>query len=171
MSSNSNWLPELITFNGNWSEYEDKLYAIFSQHFLNSNPYFMGKKVIPRRNPMYNGKYESYFHITCGHTKETDERSPDLRRCERIEWPRAFIENSNCICKQNCSDFIIWKKRYKNKYRYSLLLKSEKYIVILEERANYFNLISAYPLTYSHAMHDQLEYYERAKKAENAIIR
>lgn len=168
------WLPELIDFNdynNDWHKYDDYLYSIFSKHFLENHPYFMGKEVYPRQHPMYNGKFESYYHITCGHYKDVEERAPDFRRCERIKWPKALIENSMCKCKPNCDNYIIWKKKYKNKYRYSLLLKDEKYLVILEERPRYFILISAFPLTYSHAYHDQLKYYENAKETENAIVR
>lgn len=172
MQNKCYWLPELITlddFNGEWSSYESYLYDIFSKHFLETNPIFNGKIVRPRQHPMHNGKYESYFHITSGHYKEVEERVPDFRRCERIKWPKAMIENSKCNCIDNCDNYLIWKKKYKNKFRYSLLLKNEKYLVILEERPKYYILISAFPLTYAHAYHDQIEYYKKAKETENAI--
>lgn len=168
------WLPEIVSFadyGNDWKKYDNYLYSIFSEHFLQNHPFFMGKEVHPRQHPMYNNKFESYFHITCGHYKNIEDRVPDLRRCERIQWPKALIENHQCNCTLNCDNYIIWKKKYKNTYRYSLLLKDEKYLVILEERKKYFVLVSAFPLTYSHAYSDQLEYYENAKKTENAIIR
>ncbi len=174
MENKCSWIPEIIElkdFNGDWNLYENYLYNIFSDHFLNSNPVFMGKPVLPRKHPIYNGKYESYFHITCGHYRDIEERVPDFRRCERIKWPKAMIDNTECNCLGNCDNYCIWKKQYRNTFRYSLLLKSEKYLVILEERVKYFVLVSAYPLTYSHAFHDQLEYYKKAQETENAIIR
>ena len=100
------WLPELIDFNdynNDWHKYDDYLYSIFSKHFLENHPYFMGKEVYPRQHPMYNGKFESYYHITCGHYKDVEERAPDFRRCERIKWPKALIENL-CV---NVSQIVI----------------------------------------------------------------
>ncbi len=35
-----------------------------------------------------------FWHLTSGRDEETGERVPDLRRCERLPWVRAMIENS-----------------------------------------------------------------------------
>lgn len=169
MDCNCYWLPNLIKFNGNWEEYDNNLYSIFVEKYMSNSPFFLGKPVYPRQHPEYNGKFESYFHITCGHYENIEDRVPDLRRCERIEWPNAMIENCDCKCIVDCENYAIWKKKYKKTFRYSFLLKNEKYLVVIEERPNYFVLITAYPLNYSHAFTDQLEYYENAKKTENAI--
>ena len=163
------WLPPLQMFSGNLEEYNELLYQIFVVNYMNNHPMFNGKVVVPRKHPIYNGKYESFFHITCGHYLNIEDRVPDFRRCERIEWPKAMIEYNGCHCIENCENFLIWKKKYKNTYRYSFLLKNERYLVIIEERKKYYILITASPLTYSHALSDQLVYYEEALKTENAI--
>lgn len=172
MVNNCHWLPELIEFNGsNWEEYQNKIYQIFLNDFIHTFPIYEGKKVQIRRHPTYNGKEESFFHITGGHEDKNVDRVPDLRRCERIKWPRKFIDNYLCTCPSHCNNFKIWKNNYKGNYRVNFLNEKEKYLVVIEVRKKYCLLITAFYLNWPHALHDQLDRYEKAKKTENAIVR
>ena len=91
------------------------------------------------------------------------KRLPDLRRCERIEWIRQFIENYGCdpaLC-CDCEGIKVWKEPYKSTFRTHLLLEEERYMVILEVRESYVLLITAYYLGYSHALEKQLKRYQK----------
>lgn len=162
------WIPNLEIYNGgDWHEYQDKIYHIYSTDFLKSFPIYNGKKVQIRKHPMYNNKEEGFFHIT----GKGENREPDFRRCERIRYPRAFIES--CSCENMCQcDYMIWKENHKNKgkYRYYFYKEKERYVVILEERKNYYLLITAYYLHYSNAIKDKKKQYLKAQ-TENATIR
>ena len=58
-----------------------------------------------------------------------------------------------------------WSFKFHNKLRIKLLLSEERYIVILEKRADYVLLITAFHLDYSHMLNKQLKEYEKAKGA------
>ena len=93
------WLPALEFFDdyGNdWATYEAALYTIFKEDFLDSHPFYKKIRVSVKHYPIEYGKEEAFFHTTCKNYSGGSERVPDFRRCERIRWIRAFIENYNC---------------------------------------------------------------------------
>lgn len=155
------WVPEFVEHSDfeTWEEYDEFLYAIFRRCFIESKPAFKGKPVNVRSNPRFEEREESYWHITCrdyAHKSGLPEsRDPDLERCRRIKWPRAFIENYlscdpvNDLC--DCGGVKIWKSSHKPKkgrpkVRVKLFLEEESYLVVLEERGQYYLLITAYYL-------------------------
>lgn len=157
MDCNECWIPELTLCSdlSKWQKYEDDLYNIFSQNWLISHPNFQQKPVIVRRDQKYEMREDIFWHLTCrDFTKKhngTESRDPDLKRCERITWSRSFIENyaqcNTCSDKRNlsCSGVLTWKAQSKNKKtRYKFFHKEERYLVVLEQRKNYFFLITAY---------------------------
>lgn len=89
------WLPDLLPCDdlAQWEAYEDHLYEIFERDFLLTKPTFEGLPVNTRRHPMEHGREEAFWHITCCDYGKDGERQPDMNRCERIRWARAFIEN------------------------------------------------------------------------------
>lgn len=94
------WLPELEYFEGygddgyQWHRYETVIFEIFEADFINSYPHFEGHPVRIRKHPIENGKPEAFFHVTCQDYGKAGHRDPDLRRCERIRWVRAFKEET-----------------------------------------------------------------------------
>jgi hypothetical protein len=88
------WLPALIClsdFGGNWDRYQQGLYEVFRRDFLEARLYFRGLPLRLKRHPLADGKEATFWHFTSeGHVEA--ERTPDLRRCERIAWPRPIIE-------------------------------------------------------------------------------
>ena len=160
------WLPELIPCN-NWADYptyERQLYSIFKQDFVDSRPLFEEKPVTIRREPRINGYEQAFFHLTSKSYTNCEERCPDPRRCERIRWIRAFIENYQCdpnLC-TDCDGVKVWREPYdSNRIRIHLLLEEEKYLVILEQRETYILLITAYYLDYPHSLEKQIKRYKR----------
>ena len=162
--SDSCWLPELMLFaefDNNWTEYENALYKVFKNDFIDSKPYFEGQGVFIRKYPMEFDKEDAFFHVTCQDFEKNKNREPDFRRCERIKWIRSFIENYKCdpsLC-ENCDGIKVWKEPYKNGYRVNLLFEEERFIVILEPRERYCLLIKAFYITYQHQLEKRLKKY------------
>ena len=160
------WLPELELFanyNNDWAAYESALYRIFKKDLLDSNPIYKSTKVVAKHYPKEFGKEESFFHITCKKYIGCEERVPDFRRCERIRWIRAFIENYDCDpakC-ENCDGIKVWSEPYKNKTRVHLLFEEERYMVVLEKRNDYYLLITAFYLDYDNSLQKQLKHYNQ----------
>lgn len=159
------WLPKQEYFEDydSWSDYQEALYTIFKHDFLDSFPYFKNTRVSVKHYPIEHDKEEAFFHTTCKDYVGNGERVPDFRRCERIRWIRAFIENYNCdptLCKQ-CEGVKVWQEPYKNRIRIHILLEEERYVVILEQRPNYFLLITAFYLDYDNALNKQLKHYQK----------
>ena len=159
MMNNNCWLPNLEYYEqyNSWPEYQNALYEIFKSDFINDKPIFKGKRVNIRKYPTEHGIEEAFFHITCQDYLKNGNRVPDFRRCERIRWVRAFIENYNCARCQECDGIKIWSEPYKNTFREHLLLEEERYIVILEQRNNYYLLITAFYLEHDHTLNKQLQ--------------
>lgn len=167
------WLPEQELFqdhDGDWGEYEALIYAIFKHDFIDTHPSFQGKRVSVKKYPIENNKEDSFYHVTCVDLNKNNNRIPDMRRCERIRWIRAFIENYNCrdaVC-IDCDGVKVWTEPYKqNRDRVHLLLEEERYIVILEPRDSYCLLITAYYLDQDHSLMKQIKRYERYSQSNS----
>lgn len=173
------WIPETKPCEDltQWDKYDGELYAIFKRDWLDSCPTFMGLPVHVRHNPKWGDREEGYWHLTCcDYGKEgngPESRNPDIRRCERIRWPRAFVENYSA-CKScddtgdACSGVYVWKTRSaRGKWRYKLLHEDERYLVVLEPRKSYCLLITAYHLDDDRSLKSCLREYEK-NMPENA---
>lgn len=167
MINDTCWLPGLEEYDGyaDWSAYETRLYEIFKDDFINHHPDFEGKRVAIRKHPIEYGKEEAFFHITCQDYQKNNARVPDLRRCERIRWVKAFIENYNCDSTKcvECEGVKVWTEPYKNTSRVHILLEEEKYIVVIERRETYNLLITAFYFDHEHALKKKLKHYEKFK--------
>lgn len=162
--STCNNLPELIElneYNGDWPEYENALYNIFREAFIDNTQIFMGKPVGIFTDKMYNNKEKTFWHVISEGPSEF-ERNPDMRRCERITWIEKII--NLLICK-DCDNIYKWKYKQSNgKYRYKIWCRQTEFIVILEERKNAFMLITAYIVKYNHAKQKLEKEYNKAIK-------
>ena len=159
------WLPPLVPCS-NWAEfnnYENRIYNIFVKDFVQDNPLFENKPVVIRVHPKENGKEQTFYHITSSEYIPNEKRYPDAKRCERIRWPRAFIENYQCDPSKciSCSGIKYWEEPYGSNHRIYLLFEEEKYVVILERRMNYILLITAYYLDYPNTLNKLLKKYNR----------
>jgi len=96
MTEPPEWLPTLVYFQdygGQWEPYCEALYKYFENDFIKSKPNFGNKVVQLKRYPLFQGKEATFWHIT-HEGKIENQRTPDLRRCERIRWPRPIIEHN-----------------------------------------------------------------------------
>ena len=140
------WLPSLVLFSayeGNWEKYVEVLYEYFKQDFIQKRTSFEGIKLRLKRYPLSQGKEATFWHlISEGKTEE--DRIPDLRRCERIRWPRPIIINAKD------SRIKFWKNQRRGETRICLWLEDQEYIVILAERKDYVLLWTGYMVTENH---------------------
>jgi hypothetical protein len=140
------WLPPLVPFSdyrGDWDRYLNALYSYFESDFLRTRPLFRGQRLGLKRHPLWEGKEATFWHMISEGCDEAT-RQPDLRRCERIRWPRAIIENSNDPAVK------VWETTRRNERRVCLWLEEEEYLVVLAERQSYLLPWTAYMVTRSH---------------------
>ena len=133
------WVPELIEYDSSseWKEYEAALYEIFKRDFLESKPVFNGLPVSVRTDPRFDGKEEGFWHVTCrdySHKDGTPEsRDPDMERCRRIKWPRAFIENYG-LCERDTDPEFVCDGTIRNPSPASRRVKSARIALISSQR-------------------------------------
>lgn len=153
-------IPDLINYNdyeGDYKKYESDLYSAFDTSFGKKEYYFRGKKIKHKKNPEFQGKSCTFWHIISENVYHCEEnRIPDFNRCARIKWPAFILE----YCCENCKDLLIWKNKRKNKTRVLIFCERIHYIVILEERAEYYVFWTAYPITYKHREKQLKKEYE-----------
>ena len=155
------WLPALVPFEkygGDWQKYLDALYAYFKKDFIDSRPTYDGKRVGLKRHPLSQGKEATFWHLISEGDNEGD-RLPDMRRCERIRWPRPIIEHSGE------KELKVWKNVRNGETRICLWLESEEYLVILAERKEHVLPWTAYMVDKKHRKQKlQREFEEYWKK-------
>lgn len=165
------WLPDLLEYDDiypNLEIYDNAVYNIFKCDFIDSSPTFNGLKVAIRKNPLVNGREQTYYHITSKDYDYSNNRYLDKLRCERIRWVRQIIEHFDCN-KQSCLDcngIKAWSTHHvRNQVRIKILFPEKRYVVILEQRPTYYILVTAYYLEYDHAIRKLLKEFEKAKSA------
>lgn len=133
------WLPPLVCladYGGEWNRYVNEVFALFHRDFIQSQPKFEGRWVRCRRDPLYDGKEAGFWHCVQEGADE-EQRTPDLRRCERVGWIRAVIEHPADRRVEK------WRAHKGHEYRTYLWL-GEEYLVVLGERGGYYQLITAF---------------------------
>jgi len=156
-------LPALV-FMSDYDEFVDyfeAIYAIFKRDFVDSKPTFEGKVLRLKSYPFIDGKEYTFYHFTHSGNDESG-RLPDLRRMERIAWPRPFIDYSND------SSLKVWKNKRGTRTRVLIFHEVENYLVILEERENYILPWTGYLVEYSNRKEKLLREYEEYLKTKTA---
>jgi hypothetical protein len=144
--SQPDWLPALVLFKDSgfqWQPYEDKVYGYFRADFLDSTPHALGMPVVVRRHPSFKGKEWAFWHLTSS-AKIEEERRPDLRRCERIRWPRPIVGS--------CGEDRVraWEKGPAKDRRLLVALPDFSYLVVLASKKDHLVLITAYCIEHRH---------------------
>jgi hypothetical protein len=164
MTNRPDWLPPLVLladYGGDWFRYVAALYAFFKQDFVDSQPVFEGVSLALKCHPMSQGKEATFWHLI-SEGGEEEERLPDLRRCERIRWPRPITEHStDALIK-------VWENKRRGETRVCLWLECCEYLVVLARRRGYVLLWTAYLVTRSHQKQKLQKEYEAYKKANAA---
>lgn len=171
------WTPELVTKSPieDFAVYEDRIYAIFRHDFIDSHPSFDGLRVsVRRQKEETDGKWAGFFHITSVEDYTTGERNVDLRRCERIRFPRKTIDNAK-DCPQChyevCDAPLIWRKHKHGHDRLYILIESERYLVVLEPHKDrgYCMLVTAYYVDHDHSFNKLLKEYDQSSLNGNCV--
>ena len=158
MNDHVRWLPPLVemaAFGGDWKNYEAALYAFFRADFIASAPTYDGRRVGLKRHPMIDGKEATYWHCISEGKTEAD-RVPDLRRCERIRWPRPCIEHP--------AELKIWIEDRNGEGRIHLWLEPEGYLVVLAIRKGYVILWTTFYVSLDHQRRKYERRFEEAQK-------
>jgi hypothetical protein len=140
------WLPKALRyndFNGDWDKFLAAVYGIFERDFKKSRPRYEGRPVT------YNTKIEdskeaAFWHVTTSTDATTQERVPELRRCERISWVRSVIEHPGDKALK------VWRERRRRGTRIHLWLEDYDYVVVLAERQQVTVLVTAYCVDSKH---------------------
>jgi len=133
----------LKDFKGNWDAYLDAIYTYFKQDFIEHKPVFQGRRLGLKRHPLSHGKEATFWHMIQEGTVE-EERTPDLRRCERIRWPKPIIEHDE-------DPKVKYWVSVKNKEdRIHIWLEEENYLVVLADRNGYLLPWTAFLVTREH---------------------
>lgn len=144
MTARPGWLPalvELSDYRGDWAAYEAALYAYFRADFIDQTPRYRTLPVFLKRMPLYQDKEASYWHCI-SEGKDEAERVPDLRRCERIRWPRPCIEHER--------ELKVWNERRNGEDRIHIWLEKEGYLVVLAVRRSYLVLWTTFYVRHAH---------------------
>jgi len=165
MSPDDDWLPPLITLDasdGDWNKYEAKLYGEFYRDFLANRPRFRGESVVVIKRYV-DSKEACFWHCTSEGAVEQN-RTPDLRRCERIAWIRKVIEAAGTPTVR------WWLKKQGPLPRALVAVADFSYVVVLEKRkgrtADYWVLITAYPVEQVHRRRKMQREYEQTPATE-----
>lgn len=164
MSINPLIFPDLILFSdykGDFVKYINAVYDIFYNDFIKSIPIYENRKVSVRKYPEVDGMHQTFYHITHQGEDESN-RTPDIRRMERIKFPRFVIDN------YTHDRILIWKNKRGSDTRILLFNEEENYILILSERKEYYLFITAYYIEKEHRKRKILREYEAYKKAKTA---
>ena len=154
------WLPGLVKlddYQGDWTQYVEAIHSIFTTDFVNSAPSFRERRVGLKKHPMEKGKEATFWHLISAGASEAD-REIDLRRCERIRWPRPVVEADGR------SEVCCWLTHRKGEPRYVIALDDFSYIVVLAVRKCYLVLWTAYCVEYDHQRRKLLKQYESTLK-------
>jgi len=156
--------PDLILFNdysGDFKSYFKAVYTVFENDFIKSQPKYEGLKVSAQKHPEVDGIHRTFYHIT--HEGEDEQnREPDIRRMERIRFPKFVIE------KNTADEILVWENTRGKDTRLLLFNNTEGYIVILTKRQGYYLFWTAYLVTQQHRKNKLIQEYETYKKAKTA---
>jgi len=147
------WLPELVTCD--WKDMEgtiERAYKVFVRDFLDPSAAlsFQQKRLAIKRHPEFDGKSATFWHlVTAGQNEAT--RAIDRERVERIAWPRAMIIEAD----RESPRVPLWRNRRKKRghamsARWIIALPDYSYVVVLDDRADYVVLWTAYTVREEH---------------------
>lgn len=164
MSARPSWLPEELhygDYDGDWERFLSDVYGIFERDFKRSKPYYRGQ-AIPFDSKIENDKEAAFWHIVQREDPKSHEKVPDLRRCERMPWPRPMIDHP--------SDSVVsvWENVRNKQTRILIWLEQLDYLVVLVKKPKVTILVTAYctdiPSMHTDLIRERDEYYQKMQK-------
>lgn len=124
-------------------------------------PSYPGKRFALKRFPLTLGKEATFWHLIQEGDIEED-RTPDLRRCERIRWPRTIIEAVE-------TDKVrVWQSTRGNYERIVIATEDFSYVVILDDRGDYVLLWTAFCVEKEHRRKKLAREYSEWHQSKNS---
>ena len=158
-------MPNLIfleDYKGNFALYNEVVYAVFKNDFVKSRPVFQNKRLALKAHPLIDGKEYTYYHFTHSGNIET-ERIPNLRRMERIRFPKPMIDFSDD------KSLKVWRNKRGTSERIFILHEIERYLVVLEDRKDYILPWTAYLIEDYNRLKKLLAEYQCYIKKQGAL--
>jgi hypothetical protein len=142
------WLPLIVlldAFGGDWHRYLTALYQIFQVDWMQpARLQFRGKRIAIKRHPVdKNGMEATFWHLISTGEIE-DERLPDIRRCERVGWPRAILDNNTDAAIRH---WVEMRGKYR---RVHLWCVDADYVFVLCDRTDYVLPWTGFHLEHRH---------------------
>lgn len=166
---NNEDLPEkicLVDYGGNYKAYIDAVYEVFERDFIRHKSTFGSHRLSLKFKPEFQDRAYTFYHMT--HKGEIEsEREPDLRRCECMPWARPAIEN---VENWNLKFWRQTRQRSNNRICIALETSEETYFVILEVRATYVLLWTAFLSEFKHQTRKKIKEYLEWKAGEGINI-
>lgn len=136
--------PALLLFDGDWPTYEETVYEAFVESFVRPEIRFRGWPVTAPYRPATRGKHFSFWHVVSEspHPKNRneEERTPDIRRCERIRWIAWAIREAE----KGAYGISWWENRRGRDTHVVIWVEERDFAVILGQRRGYYVLKTAY---------------------------
>jgi hypothetical protein len=156
--------PDLLyleDYSGNFTDFFNAVYAIFESHFIKSQPNFQGTRVSAQKFPLVDGIHRTFYHIT--HEGEDEaNRTPDMRRMERIRFPKFCVESVPH------DELLVWEKKIGRDDRIHIFNEAEGYIVVLTKRKDYLLFWTAFFIEKEHQRKKKIKEYEAYIKTKTA---
>lgn len=175
MHNGCEWLSKPIKIPDNiYTEaVEEELYKIFLKEIYNCEWYYKNKKVSMKEKPLYKGKEESFFHIIAGKDNPMlNDYQIDIDRAARLRWGKEIIEHEPCKKSGSCCNGLLAWGCFHNKAkseRWKIFHPKVNYLVILEERKDYWLYITSYRIGNTHRRREILkEAYNNINKKRPA---
>jgi hypothetical protein len=163
------WLPALLLFEnyqGNWECYIHAVHQRFHQDFVVRRPSFEQLPIFIRSHPVHEKKGATFWHLISEGSEEA-ERTPDLRRCERISWPRPLIEETDAEEVKVWETIRPWKNQQQRRINFSL--DNFSYIVVIAETHRGFDLVTAFYVERMHRREKLRKEYETSKQKKVTV--
>jgi len=165
------WLPPALSFGGHWETFIETVYQVFEQDFKHSRPSFRGLAV-HHDSRIEDGREVGFWHIVQRDDATAGERVPDLKRCERIPWPKPTIDHSTD------STVSVWENERKTSRHYGLQkrvliwLEEADYLVVMTAKEKFMILVTAFRVdddSYKEKLRNERdEFYKKQKPPQGA---
>lgn len=150
------WLPDLLEINPWGADTFDMLYQVFEADIKNTGLTF-------NANPVWyfpeieDDKEVIFWHLTHREDRTAQERLPDTRRCERLNWIRPILENEN-------EPEVLWwdYEEYDRTIKTYIWLQEYDFLIILKKYPDGGRrLITSYFVEYQHAKNKLRKKYDQ----------
>lgn len=127
-----------------------------------------------RKEPR-DGTWEHGFthmtHVDLLHTSsDPNDRIPDLRRSERLNWVRPIIEHYVCSTEKQCGKIMYWEEMFRGRVRCNLLFWDERFHVVLERARTVYFIITSFYVDKDWELDRRRKKYELYKKQKTPLV-